>query len=162
MLNAARFAFLPVLIAVACGSAADAQTLSLKPADGPARTLTADEIAKLPHVQLTLSEHGAKAVYDGVPLSELTRMAGAPQGEALRGPALAQVVLVSAADGYRVALALAETDPAMRADRVVLADRRDGKPLDAHEGPFRLIVEGDKRPARSARNVISIELRPLP
>ncbi|MEI9964927.1 MAG: hypothetical protein WDM92_09635 [Caulobacteraceae bacterium] len=59
-------------------------------------------------------------------------------------------------------LSLAETDPAMRPDPVLVADRKDGKPLDAHEGPFRLVVPGDKRPARSARSIVKIEIRALP
>jgi hypothetical protein len=35
----------------------------------------------------------------------------------------------------------------------------DGKPLDAHSGPFKLVVSEDKRPARSVRNLVSIELK---
>ncbi len=50
----------------------------------------------------------------------------------------------------------------MRPDPVLVADRKDGKPLDAHEGPFRLVVPGDKRPARSARSIVKIEIRALP
>ncbi len=72
------------------------------------------------------------------------------------------VVVVTAADGYRSALALAETDASVRDQQVILADRRDGKPLDAKEGPLRLVVEADKRPLRSARQVTGLEVRMLP
>jgi len=43
-----------------------------------------------------------------------------------------------------------------------LADQADGKPLDPKEGPFRLVVDGDLKPARSARSVVEIDLKHLP
>jgi hypothetical protein len=67
-----------------------------------------------------------------------------------------------AADGYHVVLALAETDPAMRPNRIILADRCNGAAMAAPEGPFRMVVEGDLRPARSARQVTSIAVVRLP
>ena len=36
---------------------------------------------------------------------------------------------------YRVVFALAEVDPAFAVRDIILADKRDGKPLDAKEGP---------------------------
>jgi hypothetical protein len=90
----------------------------------------------------------------------LTR-AGVPAGEALRGRDLAQAVLVTGADGYRVAFGVAEFDPAF-SDRVaILADRKDGKTLTGNEAPFQLVLAGEKRPARWVRQVISIEIRML-
>jgi DMSO/TMAO reductase YedYZ molybdopterin-dependent catalytic subunit len=56
-------------------------------------------------------------------------------------------------------LALAEVDPAFHSGEVIVADEMNGKPLDAHSGPFKLIVTEDKRPARSVRNLVSIELK---
>ncbi len=35
----------------------------------------------------------------------------------------------------------------------------DGKPIGDKDGPFRLVVSEDKRPARSVHNLVSIELR---
>jgi hypothetical protein len=35
----------------------------------------------------------------------------------------------------------------------------NGKPLDAHSEPFKLVVTEDKRPARSVRNLVSLELK---
>jgi DMSO/TMAO reductase YedYZ molybdopterin-dependent catalytic subunit len=37
----------------------------------------------------------------------------------------------------------------------------DGKPVPDAEGPLRLVVDGDLRPARSARMVEKIEVRRL-
>jgi hypothetical protein len=141
---------------------ATAQSLVLKGAEGQSRTLSLTELAAMPHQTVTMTDHGHTRSYSGVPVSALIALVGAPQGEALHGKAIDDLVVVSAADGYRVVLALAETDPAMRSEQVIVADRAEGAPLDAHEGPLRLIVEGDKRPARSAREVQSIEVRLLP
>jgi hypothetical protein len=37
----------------------------------------------------------------------------------------------------------------------------NGKPLDAHSGPLKLVVTEDKRPARSVRNLTALELKLL-
>lgn len=39
-----------------------------------------------------------------------------------------------------------------------LADAKDGRPLAADEGPYRLIVPGEKRPARWARQIARISV----
>jgi hypothetical protein len=45
-------------------------------------------------------------------------------------------------------------------DRIILlADARDGQPLSPHEGPFRIIVPKEKRPARWVRQVKSVTVR---
>ena len=138
------------------------QTLTIKGADGQSRVLTPQDLKSLPHETVTASEHGHTATYSGVAVTALTALVGAPHGEALRGHAMTDVLVVTASVGYRVALSLAEIDPSMRADRVIVADAADGKPLGPHDGPLRLIVEGDKRPARSARGIQSIEVRAPP
>ena len=45
-------------------------------------------------------------------------------------------------------------------DRVILlADVKDGQPLPPREGPFRIIVPGEKRPARWVRQVRVVTVR---
>lgn len=133
-------------------------SLAVKGVDGRAVTLTAADLAALPRAKVRYTAHGETHDYEGPLLIDILVKVGAPRGEALRGPALTQVVLVTASDGYKVTLTLAEADPATRSGQVILADRADGQPLDAKSGPYRLIVEGDLRPARSARMVISIQV----
>jgi hypothetical protein len=67
-------------------------------------------------------------------------------------------LVVEAADGYRVVLALADLDPTLGGRRILLADRMDGKPLPPDEAPWRLIIVGDQRPSRSARQVVTIRV----
>jgi len=47
-----------------------------------------------------------------------------------------------------VVIALPELDPAFTDKQIVLALARDGKPLDAKEGPYRLVIPDEKRMAR--------------
>lgn len=157
MLKFAVAGFAALLIA----GAAQAQALKLTGPAG-ARDLDAAALAALPHVPATLDDHGTVVTFEGVPLRALATLAGAPEGAAVRGAHLATTLLITASDGYRVALSLGEIEPTLGKAKAVLADRQAGKPLDAKQGPFRLVVEGDSRPARSARNVVSIEVRPAP
>jgi hypothetical protein len=136
------------------GASAQAQSLSVTGLAGQSATLSAADLAAMPRVAVTLHLDGGRTeACEGVALSDILAKVGAPQGKALRGPEMADVVVATASDGYRVALALAETDPGMRAEKIVLADRCNGAAMTAPEGPFRLVVENDIRPARSARQV---------
>ncbi|RRN65807.1 molybdopterin-dependent oxidoreductase [Caulobacter sp. 602-1] len=133
-----------------------AQNLALVGPDGQAVALNAAELAALPRQTVAFATHGESHVYEGPLLIDVLAKAGAPTGKALHGPEMADVVLVEASDGYTVALGLAEADPGTRANRIILADRADGAALAAKDAPFRLVVEGDLRPARSARGVTRI------
>jgi len=138
-----------------------AQQVVLRGLDGREASISAAEIAALPHV--TVRGPGREATsFSGVPLVTLLERVGAPLGQALRGAALRVVVVVRANDGYAATLSLAEIDPGARGTQVILADRRGSEPLDAAEGPFRLVVEGDLRRARSVFRVNRIELVQLP
>ncbi len=145
--------------------AASPPTLVLKGEAGQSVTLTTADLDALPQGSVTLSQNGYSVTLTGARLDAVLGKLDAPLGQALHGPALADVVLVKAADGYRVALSLAEIDPGVRPEAklgpVILADRQDGAPL-GQDGPFRLVVGGDLRPARSAREVVEIDLLRLP
>ena len=66
---------------------------------------------------------------------ELLTRAGVPAGEALRGAELATTIIVSGADGYRAAFAVAEFDPSVTDRVAILADTVDGKTLSATTRP---------------------------
>jgi hypothetical protein len=138
-----------------------AQSLVLKGPDGRSATLAAADIAALPRVSVTFEGHGETHVYEGPLLIDVLAKVGTPTGKAIHGPEMADIVLVKASDGYQVAFGLAELDPGTRANRIILADKADGAPLGAKDGAFRLVAEGDLRPARSARMVSRIEVSRL-
>jgi DMSO/TMAO reductase YedYZ molybdopterin-dependent catalytic subunit len=120
--------------------------------------LTLADLKKLPRKTLTVvNPHDKKTeVFEGVALEELLRRAGAPQGENLRGAAMATYVLAEATDGYRVVFSLAELDSGILESEVIVADSMDGAPLGPGQGPLRLVVPHDKRPARWIRMLKSI------
>ena len=103
-------------------------------------------------------EKGTPAEYGGVPVAEILEKAGAPLGNSMKGPNMAMGLVARAPDGYQVLFSLAEFDPAFSDRVIILADRRDGKPLDQREGPLRIIVPGDKRHARWIRGVDTLEV----
>jgi hypothetical protein len=124
----------------------------------PVSFLPAD-LAALPHTTVTVhNEHtSADETYSGVPLADLLAKLNAPLGKDLHGKALVAYIIATGIDGYSAVLALAEVDPTFHSGQVLVADHLAGKPL-AKDGPFKLIVTGDKRPARWVRNLNSIEL----
>jgi len=112
--------------------------------------LTAADLKAMPRKTLRVDNpHSKKTeVYEGVLVEDLLQKAGVPQGEQLRGPAMATYVLADAADNYRVVFSLAEFDSSFQDSEIIVADTLDGAPLPAALGPFRLVVPHEKRPAR--------------
>lgn len=124
----------------------------------PSLTLDAKALAGMPHEEVTASAHDEPASqWRGVKLEDVLAKAGVSLDKPLHGKALASFVRVTAADQYQVVFGLADLDATLGHTQVLLVDTRDGKPLDK-DGPFRLLVPGDKRPARWVRNVTFIEV----
>ncbi len=102
----------------------------------------------------------ADETYEGVEVAELLRKYGAPVGKELHGYALAYYVVARGLDGYAAVLSLGEVDTSFHPGDVIVADTMNGKPLDAKNGPYKLVVTEDKRPARSVRNLVELALKP--
>ncbi len=140
------------------GSAAD-PILTVVSADNTL-ALTADQLKALPHLEVTATDPhaGKEHTYSGVPVRDLLARVGAPLGEKLRGKALQFAVIVRSRDGYATLFALAEFDDQFSSRTILLADSEDGKPLAENSGPLRIVAPGDKRAARWARMVTSLEV----
>jgi DMSO/TMAO reductase YedYZ molybdopterin-dependent catalytic subunit len=122
-------------------------------------SLTSDDLAKMPRETATVpAADGSKIVYEGVPLRALLEKAGAPFGKKLRGKVLTTYVLAKAMDGYQVLFTLGELDPDFGNATILVADRRDGKPLGEKQGPFRLVCPNDHEGARSVRMLQTLEV----
>jgi DMSO/TMAO reductase YedYZ molybdopterin-dependent catalytic subunit len=122
--------------------------------------LTAGDLAKLPRRSVRAKAHdGKEALFDGVELGDILKLSGVKFGEQLRGKDLALFLVVEAADSYRAVFALPELDHAFTDRIIILADRRDGKPLAEKEGPTRIVVPDEKREARWVRQVVSLTIR---
>ncbi|MCC4597978.1 molybdopterin-dependent oxidoreductase [Xanthomonas campestris pv. phormiicola] len=113
-------------------------------------------LAALPRERVSAQAHGQQLDCEGVALRAVLQAQRAMPTEPLRGAQLQRRVEVAARDGYAAVFTLAELDPTLGARRVLLVDRCDGKPLAAEDGPLRLIVPQDQRPARWVRQVQSI------
>jgi hypothetical protein len=132
-------------------------SLQVENEEGTTTTLSAEMLAKLPRQQVKARARGGDLVtYEGVALADVLRAAKVTLGKDLKGPLLANSLVVEGADGYRVAFSLPEVDPDLTDNVVLLADRKEGKVLDDKEGPYRLIVPHDKRPIRWVRQVVRI------
>jgi hypothetical protein len=160
-MKASGTASLVLVLALAGGVHAQTPgvTVVLTGLDGQRATISMAELDALPRVTIAVTQHEAKHTYEGALLADVLAKIQAPRGKAIHGADLADVVLVQSNDGYKVALDLAGTDAVTRKDRVILADRMDGAPLPEKQGPFQLVVEGDLRPARSARMVTAITVK---
>ena len=113
------------------------------------------QTAKIPNA------NGPDTVYEGVPLFEILKRAGAPNGGSLRGNALASYVLAKASDGYQVAFTMGEIDPSFGNQTILVADHRDGAPLSGNQGSLRLVAPNDHEGARSVRMLETLEFTHL-
>jgi DMSO/TMAO reductase YedYZ molybdopterin-dependent catalytic subunit len=166
VLTRGSLAFICVALAFIASRAARGQTMP--PANTTVRVtgkverplvLGESDLQALPRKHLAVTdEKGAPVTYDGVPVVELLRRAGVPLGKQLKGPQMKLYVIVSAADGYQVVFALPEFDPDFTDRIIILADRRDGHVLAPPQGPFRLVVAGEKRHARWVREVTTLDI----
>jgi hypothetical protein len=139
---------------------AKADVLTITAGPGQRGVFTLDTFRGLPHQTVTVfNPHtNANETYSGVPLMDLLAKLGVPHGKDLHGKALANYIVATGADGYKSVVAVAEADQDFHPGLVLVADAVDDKPLGAN-GPFRLIVSEDKHPARSVRNLTSIEVK---
>ena len=137
-----------------------AQDLAVSVAGRDSVVLTPADLKALPRGKAVITEKGKAVTYEGALLNAALLQAGVVHGDRLMGRYLNQVVIARAADGFVSLLSLAETDPAYRANPTIIADSRDGQPLDAREGPYRLVVDGDRMPSRAPRQLRSIEVKP--
>jgi hypothetical protein len=122
-------------------------------------SLTADDLAKMPRETASVpAPDGTKIVYEGVTLLAVLQKAGAPFGKQLRGKVLSSYVLAKAMDGYQVIFTLGELDPDFGNETILVADKRDGKPMGDKQGPFRLVCPNDHEGARSVRMLQTLEI----
>lgn len=137
---------------------ATGQQLTVQAEGGKQTVLARADIEALPHVKVTTAASGISTTFEGVPLRAVLEKAGVGLGETLKGKRMASCLLVEAADGYRVVIALPELDPAFSDKQIVLAFLKDGKTLNDKEGPYRIVIPDEKRMARWVRQVTTLKI----
>ncbi len=164
------FSFLIVglvcLLWAAPGSAQqkDQAPITVEGLDGTKLTFTLEQLRQMPQdsVLLPNPNPATSEQYEGVLLRTLLAKVDATIGKKLHSEGLRDYVEVAGRDGYRVVFALAELDPSLQDNKVLVAISNEGKPLDNALGPVRVIAPQDKRQARSVRQVTTITLRQAP
>lgn len=124
------------------------------PLDAPSR-------ATLQRHPVPAPRDGRTLQCEGVALSALLQASGAMPDAPLDAVHLDRYVLVTARTGDRVVFSLGELDPTLGNRPVYVLDRCDGAPLD-DDGPLRLLVVGDTRPARSLYRIDAITVVAAP
>lgn len=145
-------------------SAPTSAELTISGAVSSPLTLTVSDLKKMPRKKLSvMNPHEKKSeAYEGVLLEEILRRAGVPQGDHLRGAAMATYIIAEGEDGYRVVFSLAELDSGILDSDVIVADTMDGAAIGGNLGPLRLVAPHEKRPARWVRMLKSITVVSAP
>ena len=128
------------------------------------RRIDASELNKLSRVQTRTTDRrdpSREIIYSGIPLEEVLKAGGfmRDSGMACSREIMTTTVLVEAADGYQTAFSLAELDSELTDRVILLADTKDSQPLGLREGPFRIIVCGEKPLARWVCQVKAMTVR---
>ena len=119
--------------------------------------LTVEDLIKMKSVNVNMKDKAGKEHrYRGVDLEEILMMAGVTMDKQLRGENLSKYLIVKCTDGYKILFSLAELDSSFTNHSITLAYESDSKPITDGTGPFRLVVPGEKKAARSARQVVSM------
>jgi hypothetical protein len=137
---------------------ASCQQLTVRAENGKQTVLARADIEALLHVKVTTSASGTSMTFEGASLKAVLERGGIGFGETMKGKRLASCLLVEAADGYRVVIALPEIDEAFTDKQFVLAFLKDGKPRDDKEGPYRIVIPDEKRMARWVRQVTALKI----
>ena len=124
---------------------------------GTSKSITPVDFNALPHI--TVAVHNAHAnkdeSYSGVPVKDLLALLGPAKGSTNM-----QVIIAGSTDDFHVAITLCDINPECRSGQAIVADSLDGAPLGV-DGAFKLILTEDKKPARWARNLQSLNVRTL-
>jgi DMSO/TMAO reductase YedYZ molybdopterin-dependent catalytic subunit len=120
--------------------------------------LKTGDLTQLPRETVAVADQdGTQINYEGIPLREILKRAGVPVGKDLRGKSLASYIVAKAHDGYQVVFSLGELGTDFGNESILVAEKRDGKPLFGYQGPLRLVCPNDKAGARSVRMLETLE-----
>src|SRR5262245_37200001 len=149
-------------IGLSLAALAQADGVAVVRPDGTSTTLTTERLMALPRATFTASAHDKTQRFEGSDLRDVLGAAGVDATKELRGAQLRRLVSVHASDGYVVVFALAEIDGSIGDRRVYLVNRAEGAALGSDQGPWRLVVPADRRPARWSRQVVRIVVSDAP
>lgn len=116
--------------------------------------------SSLKQISLKAIGHDAKEhLYSGALLSDIIKKAGVLLGETAKRKTISSYIVIKANDNYQCVFALAELDDIFSPNKVILANKADGKQLSGENGPFQVIAPAEKKHGRWVRKVVAIELK---
>jgi hypothetical protein len=121
--------------------------------------LSEDDLSNLPQRTVTTADHGTEVTFQGVLLADLLAKVDLPTGDKFHSTAASYYLLAEGHDGYGAVFSWAEVDSSFMDKPVYVVMKRDGKPLSEKDGPFELVVPGEKRNARWVRQLIALRVR---
>ncbi len=134
-------------------------TITITGIGGKTAEVTAGDLFKLPQQTVKTTDHGTAVTFEGVLLADALAKVDLPLGEKFHSTAASYYLVVQARDNYRAVFAWAELDPGFMDKAIYLVMKRDGKPLSEKDGPFQLVVPGEKRGGRWVRQVTALQIR---
>jgi Oxidoreductase molybdopterin binding domain len=118
------------------------------------------ELALLQQRTITAIDHGTLVTFQGVLLADVLGKVATPTGEKFHSTAASYYLVAEGRDGYRAVFAWTELDPSFTDKALYVVTKRDGKPLSDDDGPFELIVPGEKGTARWVRQLSALRVEP--
>src|ERR1035441_1957866 len=134
-------------------------TLAVQGIGSTSATLSVSDLSKLPQQTVKVTDHGTPTTFEGVLLTDVLAKVDLPLGEKFHSTGASYYMVVEAKDGYRATFAWAELDSTFMNRAVYVVTKRDGKPLSEKDGPFQLVVPGEKRSARWVRQVTALKIK---
>lgn len=134
-------------------------SLTIQGVGGKSIALSGTDLSKLPQQTIKATDHGTPVTFEGVLLTDVLTKVDLPTGEKFHSTVASYYMLVEAKDGYRAVFAWAELDSTFMDKAVYVVTSRDGKPLPEKDGPFQLVVPGEKRNGRWVRQVTALTVK---
>ena len=118
-----------------------------------------NSLSGLPVVEAQFTAHEKTQRCSGPSLASVLAKAGVPHGNKVSGPKLQTSITAKARDGYAVLFSIGEVDTLLGNAAIIVATQCDGVEIPESDGPYRLVVPGEHRAARSVRQLKSLEIR---
>jgi hypothetical protein len=125
--------------------------------DGKSTTLSLADLKAMPQKTLT-AKNGHTSMdetYTGVAVGDLLAKYGFAFDNATAKRVYHSYVRAEGTDGYWVLYSASELEPILRETGSIIALTLDGKPL-TEDGEFKIVMAGERRPARWVRNLKSL------
>jgi hypothetical protein len=159
------FSVLLLVLGVTAIEAQDkAHRLIVQGVDGTEIAFSAEQLKGMRRETVSVVDERTKATqeYQGVRLGVLLAEVASRSEKQSKRSDRRDYVIAAGSDNYRVLFSLAELNPDFQDNKVLVADTKDGKPLDAAHGPLQLIVPHDRRTSRWVRMLASIRVAEAP